>query len=87
MAQHKVGVFLTGRTAAQIDHHFLDRDNDTEPLVIHNCHRLAVVQLFNAAQLAGEDAAGAVGVVDLMPDDVLTVFLRLHIFPAADGQD
>ena len=30
---------------------------------------------------------GAVGVVDLMPDDVLTVFLRLHIFAAADSQN
>lgn len=68
LAQHKVSVFLTGRAATQIDHHFLDRDNDTEPLVIHNCHRLAVVQLFNAAQLAGDDLAGAVGIMDFMPD-------------------
>mgnify|MGYP006988261542 CR=1 FL=1 len=61
--------------------------DDSESLVVHHSHRLAVVQLLNAAQFAGEDATGAVGIVDLMPDDVLTVFLRLHIFPAADGQD
>ena len=87
LAQHKVGVFLTGRTAAQIDHHFLDRDNDTEPLVIHNCHRLAVVQLFNAAQLAGDDLAGAVGVMDFMSDYIMTVFGSLDIIPAVDGKD
>ena len=87
LAQHKVGVFLTGRAAAQIDHHFLDRDNDTEPLVIHNCHRLAVVQLFNAAQLAGDDLAGAVGIMDFMPDYIITVFGSLDIIPAADGKD
>ena len=87
MAQHKVGIFLTGRAAAQIDHHFLDRDNDTEPLVIHNCHCLAVVQLFNAAQLAGDDLAGTVGIMDLMPDYIISVFGSLDIIPAADGKD
>ena len=87
LAQHKVGVFLTGRAAAQIDHHLLDRDNNTESLVIHNCHRLAVVQLFNAAQLAGDDLAGAVGIMDLMPDYIITVFGSLNIIPAADGKD
>ena len=87
LAQHKVGIFLTGRAAAQIDHHFLDRDNNTEPLVIHNCHRLAVVQLFNAAQLAGDDLAGAVGIMDFMPDYIITVFGSLDIIPAADGKD
>ena len=87
LAQHKVGIFLTGRAAAQIDHHFLDRDNDTEPLVIHNCHRLAVVQLFNAAQLAGDDLAGTVGIMDLMPDYIITVFGSLDIIPVADGKD
>src|SRR5699024_10895638 len=87
LAQHQVSVFLAGGAAAQVDHHFFQGDDAAESLVVHHSHRLAVVQLLNAAQLAGEDAAGAVGVVDLMPDDVLTVFLRLHIFPAADGQD
>ena len=52
-----------------------------------NCHRLAVVQLFNAAQLAGDDLAGAVGIMDLMPDYIITVFGSLDIIPAADGKD
>ena len=87
MTQHQVGVLLAGRAAAQIDHHLLDGDNDSEALVIHYGHSFTVVQLLNAAQLTCEDAAGTVGVVDLMPNNILTVFLCFHLFTAADGQD
>ena len=87
MTQHQVGILLAGRTAAQIDHHLLNGDNDAESLVIHYGHSFAVVQLLNAAQLTCEDAAGAVGVVDLVPNDILAVFLCFHLFTTADGQD
>ena len=58
-----------------------------KPFVIHYGHSFAVVQLLNAAQLTCEDAAGAVGVVDLVPNDILAVFLCFHLFTTTDGQD
>ena len=65
------------RATAQVDHHFLDGNDDAETLVVHHGHRLTVVQLLDAAQLARQNTAGTVGVVNLMPDDILTVFRRL----------
>ena len=87
LAQHQVGVVLARRATAQVDHHFLDGNDDAETLVVHHGHRLTVVQLLDAAQLARQNTAGTVGVVNLMPDDILTVFRRLYILAAADGQD
>ena len=87
LAQHQISVLLTGRAAAKVDHHLLEGDDDAESLVIHYGHGLTVVQLLDAAQLPCEDAAGAVGVVDLMPNDILPVLLRFHLFTAANGQN
>ena len=87
LAQHQVGVVLARRAAAQVDHHFLDGNDDAETLVVHHGHRLTVVQLLDAAQLARQNTAGAIGVMNLMPDDILTVFRRLYILTAANGQD
>ena len=43
--------------------------------------------LFNTAKLACENLAGAVGIVDLVPNNIVTVTLCFYITPYLKGQN
>ena len=49
------------------DHHFFERNDDAEAVVIHDSNRLATVGLLDTTQRCRKDTPRAVGVVNLVP--------------------
>ena len=84
---NKLFVSFTGYTRIGLDHHFLQRNHNTETLVIHNDDGFIILHLFNTAKLACENLAGAVGIVDLVPNNIVTVTLCFYITPYLKGQN
>ena len=79
---HAVGA--VGRTGS--NHHFFERDDDAEAVVVHDCNRFAAVGLLNAAQRCGEDAPCAVGVVNLVPGSSFAGILGFDFITAFNSQ-
>ena len=68
------------------DHHFFERNDDAEAVVIHDSNRLAAVALLDAAQRCGEDATRAVSVVNLVPCGGFTGVLGFDFVAAFNSQ-
>ena len=68
------------------DHHFFQRDDNAETVVVYNCNCLAAVGLLDTAQRCGEDAPCAVGVVDLVPRGGFADILGFDFVAAFNGQ-
>ena len=68
------------------DHHFFERNDDAEAVVVHNGNRLAAVGLLDTAQRCGEDAPCAVGVVNFVPGSSFAGILGFDFVTAFNGQ-
>ena len=71
----------------KIQHHFRDRDDGTEVLVIDNSDQTAGFCFLDAAQLPGEDFPGAVGVLDFVPDEIRFGLRRFQLSIGVQGKD
>ena len=79
LADNHGAVGIPGEVVLISHHHLFQRDNDSKTLVFHYGDGLSVVRLLQAAQRAGQYPAGAVGVMNFMPDDVGKVFFRFNV--------
>ena len=58
------------------DHHFFERNDDAEAVVIHDSNRLAAVGLLDTTQRCRKDTPRAVGVVNLVPGSSFEMCIR-----------
>ena len=79
---HAVGTVGSARG----DHHFFERNDDAEAVVVHNGNRLAAVGLLDTAQRCEEDAPCAVGVVNFVPGSSFAGILGFDFVTAFNGQ-
>jgi len=80
-------IVSTVHICREVQHHLLQGDHNAESLVVHNGNGFPRLRSFNAAQHTGEHAPGAVGIVDLVPDNVLHLRLRFRFAPGIQCQN
>ena len=81
MSEDHLIIVSTVHICREVQHHLLQGDHNAESLVVHNGNGFPRLRSFNAAQHTGEHAPGAVGIVDLVPDNVLHLRLRFRFAP------
>ena len=86
MPQGKFPV-IVGVILDKIQHHFRDGDDGTEVLIVDNGNQTAGLRFFNAAQFPGKDFPGAVGVLDLVPDEIRFGLRRFQLSIGVQGKD
>ena len=86
LAQYQLSVIM-GFVFHQVDHHLRQGNHHTHFLIIDDSDGTAAFHPLDAAQVPGQDLPGPVGILQLMPDDILTAFLCLHFRVRAQGED
>ena len=87
MSEDHLIIVSTVHICREVQHHLLQGDHNAESLVVHNGNGFPRLRSFNAAQHTGEHAPGAVGIVDLVPDNVLHLRLRFRFAPGIQCQN
>ena len=64
-----------------------EQDADLAEKIQECQNKTDILHLFNAAKLAGEDLTGSVGIMDLVPNDIVTVTLCFYLTTNLKGQN